>query len=126
MKKGLVLILLAIGVVSCEKNTYVEYVIDNQSSGSIIVEGYNLEAALPINTEIFSDDNSQIAIWSERKLISDALDPVVTLGTDLVITKNGVTTTVDYTQLSNWTVDIQEEKRTANHVYTLVLTNNDF
>ena len=127
MKKGFVLLVLTIAITACQKDTHVEYRIDNQTSGVITVTGWNYGDGLPINTSIKYGDYSQIAIWSERELVTDPYDPSLTLGNDLVIKNaNGVTTTKNYLITENWTVDIQNDKKSADHIYTLTITSSDF
>lgn len=127
MKKGLILIVMVLALISCEKETFVEYRIDNQTSGKLIVSGTNHVNGLSIYTQLLSGERSQIAIWSKRELLTDALEPIVTFDYDLSITKaNGATTTKNYLTLSNWTADIQNDKKSSDHVYTLVLTDDDF
>ena len=112
---------------SCEKETFVDYYIDNQSSSVISVDGTNIIASSDIDKTINPNEKKDVAFWSKRGKQTDFFEPTSMFGNDLIITNNSVDTLAkDYKLLSNWTSDVDDQRTVANHEYILVITDADF
>ena len=112
---------------SCEKETFVDYYIDNQSSSVISVDGTNIIASSDIDKTINPNEKKDVAFWSKRGKQTDFFEPTSMFGNDLIITNNSVDTLAkDYKLLSNWTSDVDDQRTVANHKYILVITDADF
>jgi hypothetical protein len=112
---------------SCEKETFVDYYIDNQTSSIISVNGTNIIASTNIDKTIRPNEKKVVADWSKRGKQTEYFEPTAMFGNDLVITNAlGDTLTKDYKLLSNWTSDIDDQRTVANHNYNLVITDTDF
>lgn len=112
---------------SCEKETFVDYYIDNQTSSIISVNGTNIIASTNIDKTISPNEKKVVADWSKRGKQTEYFEPTAMFGNDLVITNAlGDTLTKDYKLLSNWTSDIDDQRTVANHNYNLVITDTDF
>lgn len=127
MKKLSFLFLTVIFLSSCEKNTYVDYFIDNQSSSIISVDGKNIIASSDIDKTINPNERKDIVAWTKFGKETDYFEPTSMFGNDLLITNAaGDTLTKDYKLLSNWTSDVDEKRAVASHEYVLVVTDSDF
>ena len=127
MKKTAFLLLSLFAITSCEKETYVNYHVDNQSSNTINVVGTNIISATSINEEINPNVKQAVAIWSKKGKEIDFYEPITMFGDDLIITNaSGDTLKKDYKARSNWGGDVVEDRATANHEYILVVTDADF
>lgn len=112
---------------SCEKETYLDYYIDNQSSSVITVDGSNVIYSTNIDQTINPNEKKDIASWSKLGKQTDFFEPTAMFGNDLIITNtSGDTLTKDYKLLSNWTSDIDDQRAVASHQYILVITDADF
>ncbi len=112
---------------SCEKETFVDYYIDNQSSSVISVYGTNIITSNDIDKTIHPNEKKDLAVWSQRGKQTDFFEPTSMFGNDLIITNaSGDTLAKDYKLLSNWTSDVDEQRTVANHEYILVITDADF
>ena len=127
MRQVSILIFALFFLSSCEKETFVDYYIDNQSSSVISVDGTNIIASSDIDKTINPNEKKDVAFWSKRGKQTDFFEPTSTFGNDLIITNNSVDTLAkDYKLLSNWTSDVDDQRTVANHEYILVITNADF
>jgi hypothetical protein len=127
MKRLSFLFLTLIFLSSCEKNTYVDYYIDNQSSSIISVDGKNIIASSDIDKSINPNERKDVAAWTKFGKETDYFEPTSMFGNDLIITNAaGDTLTKDYKLLSNWTSDVDEKRAVASHEYVLVVTDSDF
>lgn len=127
MKQLSFLFLTVIFLSSCEKETYVDYYIDNQSSSVISVDGTNIIASSDIDKTINPNERKDVAVWSKLGKQTDFFEPTSMFGNDLIITNaSGDTLAKDYKFLSNWTADVDEQRTVANHEYILVITDADF
>ena len=127
MKQLSFLFLSVIFLSSCEKETYVDYYIDNQSSSAIIVDGSDIIHSTDIDQTIEPNVKKDVAAWSKRGKQTDFFEPTAMFGNDLVITNaSGDTLTKDYKLLSNWTSDVDDQRAVASHEYILVITDADF
>lgn len=127
MKQVSILFLAIILLSSCEKKTYLDYYIDNQSSSAIIVDGSDIIHSTDIDQTIEPNVKKDVAAWSKRGKQTDFFEPTAMFGNDLVITNEaGDTLTKDYKLLSNWTSDVDEKRAVASHEYVLVITDTDF
>ena len=121
------LFLTVILLSSCEKETYVNYYIDNQSSSIISVDGENIIASSQIDKMINPSEIKDVAVWSKRGKENGYFEPTSMFGNDLLITNaTGDTLTKDYKLLSNWTSDVDDQRARASHEYVLVITDADF
>lgn len=112
---------------SCEKETYLDYYIDNQSSSVITVDGSNVIYSTNIDQTINPNEKKDIASWSKLGKQTHFFEPTAMFGNDLIITNtSGDTLTKDYKLLSNWTSDIDDQRAVASHQYILVITDADF
>lgn len=112
---------------SCEKETFIDYYIDNQSSSAISVDGTNIISSSDINKTINSNEKMDVAVWSKRGKQTEYFEPTAVFGNDLVITNaSGDTLTKDYKLLSNWTSEVDDRRAVASHEYILVITDADF
>lgn len=112
---------------SCEKETIVDYYIDNQSSSVVSVDGTNIITSSNISKTIDPNEKKDIAAWSKRGKTTDLFEPISMFGNDLVITNaSGDTLKKDHKLLSNWTSDVDEQRTVADHEYILVITDTDF
>ena len=127
MKQVSILFLAVILLSSCEKETFVDYYVDNQSSSVISVDGTNIIASSDIDKTINPNERKDVATWSKFGKETDYFEPSSMFGNDLVITNaSGDTLTKDYKLLSNWTSDVDDQRTVASHEYILVITNADF
>lgn len=127
MKQVSILFLAVILLSSCEKETYLEYYIDNQSSSVITVDGSDIIHSTDIDQTINPNEKKDVATWSKRGKQTDFFEPTAMFGSDLVITNaSGDTLTKDYKLLSNWTSDLDDQRTVASHEYILVITDADF
>ena len=127
MKQLSFLFLTVIFLCSCEKETYVDYYIDNQSSTIISVDGENIIASSQIDKMINPSEKKDVAALSKRGKETDYFEPTSMFGNDLLITNaTGDTLTKDYKLLSNWTSDVDDQRALASHEYVLVITDTDF
>jgi hypothetical protein len=112
---------------SCEKETFIDYYIDNQSSNSISIDGTDIIHSMDINHTISENEKMKITNWSKRGIQTDLFDPTTMFGNDLlIINSNGDTLQKDYKILSNWQSSVDDQRKTASHDYTLVITDADF
>ncbi|MFY9282383.1 MAG: hypothetical protein WBK38_08090 [Bacteroidia bacterium] len=127
MKQLSFLFLTVIFLSSCEKETYVDYYIDNQSSSIISIDGENIIASSQIDKMINPSEKKDVAAWSKRGKETDYFEPTSMFGNDLLITNaTGDTLTKDYKLLSNWTSGVDDQRAVASHEYVLVITDADF
>lgn len=127
MKRVSILFFATIFFSSCEKETYLDYYIDNQSSSVITVDGTNIIASTDIDKTINPNEKKDVAAWSKLGKQTDFFEPTAMFGNDLLITNaSGDTLTKDYKLLSNWTSDVDDQRAVANHDYILVITDADF
>ena len=127
MKQVSILFLAVILLISCEKVTFVDYYVDNQSSSVISVDGTNIIASSDIDKTINPNERKDVATWSKFGKETDYFEPSSMFGNDLVITNaSGDTLTKDYKLLSNWTSDVDDQRTVASHEYILVITDADF
>ena len=127
MKQVSILFLAVILLSSCEKETYLDYYIDNQSSSVITVDGSDIIHSTDIDQTINPNLKKDVAAWSKRGKQTDFFEPTAMFGSDLVITNvSGDTLTKDYKLLSNWTSDVDDQRTVASHEYILVITDADF
>jgi len=127
MKQLSILFLSIIFLSSCEKETFVDYYVDNQSSSAVSVDGTNIIASSDIDKTINPNERKDVATWSKLGKETDYFEPTSMFGNDLVITNaSGDTLTKDYKLLSNWTSDVDDQRTSASHEYILVITDADF
>ena len=127
MRQSSILIFTLFILSSCEKETFVDYYIDNQSSSVISVDGTNIIASSDIDKTINPNEKKDVAFWSKRGKQTDFFEPTSMFGNDLIITNNSVDTLAkDYKLLSNWNSDVDDQRTVANHEYILVITDADF
>ena len=127
MKQVSILFLAVILLISCEKETFVDYYVDNQSSSVISVDGTNIIASSDIDKTINPNERKDVATWSKFGKETDYFEPSSMFGNDLVTTNaSGDTLTKDYKLLSNWTSDVDDQRTVASHEYILVITDADF
>ena len=112
---------------SCEKETFIEYHIDNQSSTSIMIDGSDIIHSTDLDLTISTYEKKRITNWSKRGIQTDLFEPTSMFGNDmLIINSNGDTLQKDYKVLSNWLSDVDNQRKTASHDYILVVTDADF
>ena len=127
MKQVSILFLAVILLSSCEKETFVDYYVDNQSSSVISVDGTNIIASSQIDKMINPSEKKDVAAWSKRGKETDYFEPISMFGNDLLITNaTGDTLTKDYKLLSNWTSDVDDQRAASRHEYVLIITDADF
>ena len=126
-KKFTSLILGTILLSSCEKETYINYYLDNQSSFEVVVDGTDIIHSIEVDKTIPVNEKKIISQWSKRGLETDLVEPTTMFGNDLVITNSsGDTIQKDYKVLSNWQSRVDDQKKTASHNYILVVRDIDF
>lgn len=112
---------------SCEKETYVDYYIENQSSSVITVGGSDIIHSTEIARTINPNEDRNIATWSKRGIQTDLFEPTAIFGNSLVITSaSGDTILKDYKILENWTSDVDDNRNVAEHKYFFVVKDSDF
>lgn len=127
MRKVSILIFALFFISSCEKETVLDYFIDNQSSSVISIDGTNIIASSDIDKTINPNEKKDVAAWSKLGKQIDFFEPTSMFGNDLIITNaSGDTLAKDYKLLSNWTSDVDDQRTVANHEYILVITDADF
>lgn len=127
MKKITFILITLFALSSCEKETFVNYFIDNQSTSTITVNGSDIIHSTTINHSISEGEIKEVSSWTKRGKEIDYFEPVSMFGEDLIITNStGDTLTKDYKLLSNWTSDVDDNRTVANHEYILVITDSDF
>lgn len=127
MKKITFILITLFALSSCEKETFVNYFIDNQSTSTITVNGSDIIHSTTINHSISEGEIKEVSSWTKRGKETDYFEPVTMFGEDLIITNSTEDTlTKDYKLLSNWTSDVDDNRTVANHEYILVITDSDF
>jgi hypothetical protein len=127
VKQVLNLLLAIILLSACEKETYLDYYVYNQSSSAIIVDGFNIIHSTDIFQTIEPNVRKDVAAWYTRGKQTALFEPTAIFGDDLIITNtSGDTLTKDYKLLSNWTSDVDDQRTVASHEYILVITDTDF
>lgn len=127
MRQVSILIFALFFLSSCEKETFVDYYIDNQSSSVITVDGTNIIASSDIDKTINPNEKKDVAAWSKLGKQTDFFEPTSMFGNDLIVTNaSGDTLAKDYKLLSNWTSDVDDQRTVASHEYILVITDADF
>lgn len=127
MKQVSILFLAIFFFSSCEKETYLDYYIDNQSSIVINVDGSDIIHSTDIDQTIKPNEKKDVAAWSKRGKQIEFFEPTAMFGNDLIITNApGDTLIKDYKLLSNWTSDVDDQRAVASHEYILVITDADF
>ncbi len=127
MRQVSILIFALFSLSACEKETFVGYYIDNQSSSMISVDGTNIIASSDIDKTINPKEKKDVAVWSKRGKEAEYFEPTAMFGNDLVITNaSGDTLTKDYKLLSNWISEVDDQRAVASHEYILVITDADF
>lgn len=127
MRQISILILAFFLLSSCEKETFVRYAVENQSSSSIQIEGFDIIHAISIDETIKQNETRDIANWSKLGKETSYFEPTAMFGDSLLITNAlGETLTKDYRLLSNWTSTVEDKRAVANHLYTIVITDADF
>jgi hypothetical protein len=121
------LLLVTAFLSSCEKETFIDYYIDNQSSTSISIDGTDIIHSVDIDHTISENEKMKITNWSKRGIQSDLFEPTTMFGNDLlIINSNSDTLQKDYKLLSNWLSSVDDERKTVSHDYILVITDADF
>ena len=121
------LLLVTAFLSSCEKETIIDYNIDNQSSTSISIDGTDIIHSVDIDYTISENEKMKITNWSKRGIQSDLFEPTTMFGNDLlIINSNSDTLQKDYKLLSNWQSSVDDERKTVSHDYILVITDADF
>ena len=127
MRQVAILIFALFFLSSCEKETYLDYYIDNQSSSVITVDGSDIIHSTDIDQTINPNEKKDVAAWSKRGKQTDYFEPTAMFGNDLIITNaSGDTLAKDYKLLSNWISDVDEQRAVASHEYIIVITDADF
>jgi hypothetical protein len=127
LKQLTFLFLATIGLTSCEKETFIEYYIHNQSTSSIVIDGTDIIYSTDINQIVASNEKIKISNWSKRGLQTELFEPTTMFGYDmLIINGNGDTLQKDYKIVSNWLTHVEDQRKTASHVYILEVTDADF
>ena len=112
---------------SCEKETYVEHFIENRSTSTITVNGTDIIHASGVDHAIPAGQKVAISSWTKRGKQTDLFPPTMMFGDDMIVTNaSGDTLTKDYTNLSNWSADVEDKRATASHDYVLIISDNDF
>jgi hypothetical protein len=125
MTKYLIFLLLAIGLVACEKETYVNYWVENKTAAPIRVTDSQRTPA--IYDTIIPANTTVICHWRIRGKTTNAFNPATTFGNSLFITNaNGDTLKKDYKKITNWYTDVKTTSGTATHQYTLTVNDADF
>ena len=127
MKKITFLLITLFALSSCEKETFVDYFIENQSTSTITVNGSDIIHSTRIDHSISEGEKKEVSSWTKRGKEIDYFEPVSMFGEDLIITNsNGDTLTKNYKLHSNWTSNVNDSRTTAEHEYILVVTDSDF
>ncbi len=127
MRQLPILFLTIILFSSCEKETFVIYSVENQSSSFIRIVGSDIINSFSIDETIEQNKKKDVANWSKLGKETDYFEPTSMFGDNLIITNaSGDTLTKDYRLLSNWTSDVDNQRAVANHGYILVITDADF
>ena len=127
MKKIAFLLITLFTLSSCEKETYLDYYIDNQSSIVINVDGSDIIHSTDIDQTIKPNEKKDVAAWSKRGKQIEFFEPTTMFGDNLIISNApGDTCTKDYKLLSNWTSEVDDQRAVASHEYILVITDADF
>ncbi len=128
MTKYIFLVAALIGLASCEKETSVGYIINNNSSTEIYVNGMNVIYSEPVSYTVPAMGGSEIlARWSKTGKETSPQDPAMIFGNSLLITNtSGDTLIPDPALVASWTSDVQETSGTAAHTYVLNVTDVDF
>jgi hypothetical protein len=127
LKHFLLVTLTILLVSSCEKETYIDYYIDNQSSSSVTVNGRDIIHSTDVTKTIVAKEKTKITHWSKRGLQTELFQPTSMFGNNmLIVNSNGDTLQRDYKSLSNWQSSVDNQRKTASHDYTLIITDADF
>ncbi len=86
MKQVSILFLAVVLLSSCEKETYLDYYIDNQSSSVITVDGSDIIHSTDIDQTINPNLKKDVAAWSKRGKQTDFFEPTAMFGNVMVFT----------------------------------------
>ncbi|RFC55291.1 hypothetical protein [Brumimicrobium aurantiacum] len=121
------LLLILFGFISCEKETQLDFFIENQSLSTINIEGTNIISSTDIDQTINQKVQKNVATWSKRGKQTDYFEPTAIFGNNLIITNaTGDTLIKDYKLLSNWNASVDDQRTIASHEYVLVISDTDF
>lgn len=127
MKRLILACIVSIGLGSCEKETYVDYVVDNQSASSVFIDGRSIIHATEIALAINPSEAKTVLHWKKFGKQSDLFEPTSMFGDDLIITNStGDTLQKDYRLLTNWSSNLQDDRAVISHRYVLVVADADF
>ncbi len=124
------LCLLVFGLVllsSCEKEAYIDYFIDNQSSVKITVNGNEIIHSTDIDEIIQANERKHISSWQKYGNETDWFEPTSIFGNDFIIANaSGDTLIKDDKLLEHWSADVDNARAVATLEYVLLVTDSDF
>ena len=127
MRQVSILIFALFFLSSCEKETFVRYSVENQSSSFIKIVGSDIIHSFSIDETIEQNVKKDVANWSKLGKETGYFEPTSMFGDSLIITNAlGDTLTKDYRLLSNWNSTVDNQRAVANHEYILVISDADF
>lgn len=127
MTKYIFLFVIAISFMSCERETYYDYAVANNSSTTITLNGSDIIHSTTIDESIEAGNTKTISTWSKLGKTTDVLVPTSMFGDDLIIVNaNGDVLQKDYKLTENWETTVDDKRATADHKYILTITDVDF
>ena len=97
LEKTAFLLITLFTLSSCEKETFVDYYIDNQSSTEINVDATNIISSSTIDHVVLPNEKKEVSSWSKRGKETEFFEPITMFCDDLIITNaSGDTLIKDY------------------------------
>ncbi|MGB0918744.1 MAG: hypothetical protein ACPGU4_14210 [Flavobacteriales bacterium] len=116
-------------LIACEGNTDYSWVVKNDSSQTISINGTGLVMPDTINTEISPNSELEVGTFSQRGGNSSVQDPDNYFGNVFITNADGDTATKNFLVQSNWTSDIEQRSKVPSdyqHHYRFSITDSDF
>lgn len=115
------------GLSSCESETYMNYELLNNCSDTIFFSGTIIMYDIPMDDWIAPNASTRLTNFSQHGKILQAQSPSFLFGDSLFITNiHGDTLKTDYKDTANWQYTINVSRFTAEHEYTLIVSDDDF
>ncbi len=125
--KKLLYICFAIALTSCQPYTDFSFIVQNDSSETVIITGENILNNTDSNTIIAPTGSATVGLWSQRGKQLGNINPEEILGNDIIMVNAlGDSTTKSYESSEDWDLQVDDNGRYTSQTYTLFLTDDDF
>lgn len=112
---------------SCDKESRLEYFVENRSSTTIEVQGVNRITVSPILVTLEPGENQSILTWRKLGKEEEAFQAQSVFDEGfLILNAFGDTCQLNPYALDNWVFSLEESRSVASHDYTLFIGDEDF